>query len=62
MADRELAYDYKNQTWLRRKQMDSDGICTWRVQECDHPADARPDCCFAGAHAGEVIVHHSEIH
>lgn len=51
-------YDYDRQCWIDvlSDVPDSDGECFARVRACSHPADMQPTCCYAGRHAGEIIV------
>jgi hypothetical protein len=55
-------YDYDRQCWLARAGVDADGTALWAVIACSHPHAMHPGCCYAGAHAGEVVRHHEEIH
>ena len=58
-----LAFDYRNQAWLSLyAKVNTTGAWLWQVEPCGHPENMRPGCCYAGEHAGEVVVHHAEIH
>ena len=62
VAQPPLAYDYTRQTWVHEYGVRFDGAWLWQVSECGHPSSMRPGCCYTGGHAGEVVVHHAEIH
>lgn len=55
------AYDYGRQTWLTRHTPMANGTWTWQVSRCGHPLSMGLECCYAGLHHGEVVVHHGDI-
>ena len=61
----ELAYDYTRQVWLRNYGVRCDGAWLWEVEVCGHSeriSRRENTACYSCTHAGEVVIHHAEIH